>query len=203
MATTEVSICNLALSRLGETASLSSIDPPEGSAEAEHCAIFYPIARDTLLELHDWKFATRRVLLAAMSDADTWEWAYAYATPAGLVRALKVLPASASAANDGEPFDQQLAESGDRMILTNCAEASLLYTVQCSDTSLFPPLFVDALVWLLAADLAGPIIKGNEGATMAKTCMNWFTGVLAQAKASDANQRLLRPDHTPGWIAGR
>ena len=56
----DVEICNLALSHLGDTATVASIDPPEGSAQAEHCARFYPIARDALLEKHDWSWATRR-----------------------------------------------------------------------------------------------------------------------------------------------
>ena len=50
----EIAICNLALSHLGDAANIASIDPPEGSAQAEHCATFYPIARDSLLEMHDW-----------------------------------------------------------------------------------------------------------------------------------------------------
>ena len=56
----EVDICNLALSHLGDTATIASLDPPEGSAQAEHCARFYPIARDSLLEMHAWGFATSR-----------------------------------------------------------------------------------------------------------------------------------------------
>ena len=60
----EVDICNLALSHLGDNATVASIDPPEGSAQAEHCSRFYPIARDTLLEMHNWNFSTRRAVLA-------------------------------------------------------------------------------------------------------------------------------------------
>ncbi|NBQ76422.1 MAG: hypothetical protein EBU14_13895, partial [Acetobacteraceae bacterium] len=59
----EVDICNLALANLGDTATVASINPPEGSAQSEHCSRFYPIARDTLLEMHNWNFSTRRILL--------------------------------------------------------------------------------------------------------------------------------------------
>ena len=44
---TEVDICNLALAHLGDDATIASIKPPEGSAQAEKSARFYPIARDT------------------------------------------------------------------------------------------------------------------------------------------------------------
>ena len=37
------------LGHIGDAATVSSINPPEGSAQAEHCARFYPIARDALL----------------------------------------------------------------------------------------------------------------------------------------------------------
>ena len=95
-----VDIVNLALSHLGEDATVSSIDPPEGSAEAEHAATFYPQARDAMLEMHEWRFATKRVMLA-LTASDTFEWAYAYALPSGMLRALAVLPETSSADADG------------------------------------------------------------------------------------------------------
>ena len=67
-----IDICNLALSHLGDTATVASIDPPEGSAQAEHCSRFYPVARDAMLELFNWKFATRRATLALLT-ADSWD----------------------------------------------------------------------------------------------------------------------------------
>ena len=63
----EVDICNLALGHLGDNATVSSISPPEGSAQAEHCARFYPLARDALLEMGYWNFAMRRVALAQLT----------------------------------------------------------------------------------------------------------------------------------------
>ena len=64
----EVTICNLALSHLGDTAQVTSIKPPDGSVQAQLCANFYYQARNALLEMHAWGFATRRAVLAAVSD---------------------------------------------------------------------------------------------------------------------------------------
>ena len=197
-----VDIVNLALSHLGEDATVSSIDPPEGSAEAEHASVFYPMARDALLEMHEWRFATKRVLLA-LTSSDTFEWSYAYALPSGMLRALAVLPETSSAEGDGEDFDQQLDADSAQIILTNCEDASLKYTARVADTTRFPPLFVEALSWLLASYLAGPIIKGAQGREVAAGCLKTAMGFLAQAKISDANQRQVRPEHTPGWIGVR
>lgn len=197
-----VDICNLALARLGDEATVSSIDPPEGSAQAEHCERFYPIALGAMLEMHNWRFSTKRVPLA-LTASDTFEWGFAYALPSGMLRALKVLPANANAADDTEDYDQQIDASNAQIILTNCQEASLMCTVSVTDTTRFPPLFVDALSWLLASHLAGPILKGDAGKAEAKACLAYFGAAFSLAKVSDANQRKVQPVHTPAWIGGR
>ena len=63
---TETDISNLALSHFGQDASIDSIDPPDGSVEAEHAQRFLPIARDEILEAFPWSFAKRRATLAEL-----------------------------------------------------------------------------------------------------------------------------------------
>lgn len=198
----EVDVCNLALARLGDNATVASIDPPEGSAQAEHCARFYAIARDSLLEMHAWKFATRRATLAALT-VETWNWTYAYAEPSGALKLLAVL--SATAANDAETqdFEPESDDSSTAIILTNQEDATLRFIARTTDTTKFSSLFVDALAWLLASYLAGPVIKGDAGAAAAKAGYQSFLVAFSLAKTSDANQRKVRPEHSPPWIAGR
>lgn len=198
----EVDICNLALARLGDNATVASIDPPEGSAQAEHCARFYPVARDSLLEMHAWKFATRRVLLAQLTT-DTWNWSFAYAEPTDALKLLAVLPASAASDANTQEYEAETNGSGAPIILTDQEGASLRYIAHATDTTVFSPLFVDALAWLLASYLSGPVLKGDAGAAMARACLQSFMLALSNAKVSDANQRKVRPEHTPAWIAGR
>ena len=219
----EVDICNIALGHLGDAATVSSIDPPEGSAQAEHCSRFYPIARDSLLELHAWNFATTRVQLASLGSG--WpEWQYCYASPTDAVNLLAVLDPNASddysvGNNFGftqtgiplvgsgtytpQPFSQETLSDGTLVIYTNQPDAVLRYTRSVTDTTIFSPLFVDALTWYLASYLAGPIIKGEQGAAEAKRCMQMFGAVFAKATASDANQRRTKIAPNVGWIAGR
>lgn len=198
----EVDICNLALARLGDNATVASIDPPEGSAQAEHCARFYAVARDSLLEMHAWKFATRRVLLAKLT-VESWDWAFAYAEPTGALKLLGVLSATASNDDETQPYEAESDANGAAIILTNQEGASLRFVARVTDTTKFSPLFVDALAWLLASYLAGPVLKGDAGAAMAKACLQSFMLAFSNAKVSDANQRKVRPEHTPAWIAGR
>lgn len=193
-----VDISNLALSHLGDEATVASIDPPEGSAQAEHCARWYPIARNELLELHDWNFASVRAPLSLLS-ASTPQWAYTYARPNGAVRVLAVLDADATddvqpipgaATFTPQPFVCEALADGTQVIRTNQANAAARYTLQVEDPTRFSPLFADALAYLLASKLAGPVLKGAEGRKAALDLRNYFAAVaLPQAARSDANQR--------------
>lgn len=221
-----VDICNQALSHLGDGATVASIDPPEGSAQAEHCARFYPMALAALLEMHPWAFATRRVTLAQVDNPSS-TWAYAYAQPSDAVNLLAILDPDApddysssavqsadaydnpyarnplGGAYTPQPFSPEINADGDDIILTNQANAVLRYTALVSDTAKFTPLFVEALGWLLASKLAGPVLKGEAGRKAAQDCTNAFMGWFTKATDSDASQRKVVPQHHVGWINAR
>lgn len=216
----EVDICNLALGHLGDNATVASLDPPEGSAQAEHCARFYPIARDSLLELHAWNFATRRVQLAELTN--TWvQWDHAYAKPADCIRMLAVIPPNVADdyttavgfSPNGVPMlgstavpQNYVVELNDdlaEVILTDQEDAVLRYIARVTDTTKFSPLFVMTLAHHLASMLAGPVLKGDVGAAEAKRQQALVQAYLARAAASDANQRQVNPVHNVGWIQGR
>ena len=60
-----------------------------------------------------------------------------------------------------------------------------------------------ALSHHLASMLAGPVVKGTEGATEAKRQTQLALGYVAMARASDGNQRNVKPEHITSWISGR
>lgn len=221
-----VDICNQALSHLGDSATVASISPPEGSAQAEHCARFYPAALAALLEMHPWAFATRRTALAQVANPSS-TWAYAYAQPSGVVNLLAVLApdavddysssmqSSAQAYDNNyarntvggaytpQDFSPEIDDQGNDIILTNQANAVLRFTVLVTDTSKFSPLFVEALTWLLASKLAGPVLKGEAGMQAAQACTKTFTYWLGKASDSDASQRRATPHHQVAWMNAR
>ena len=208
----EVDICNLALSHLGDDATVASLDPPEGSAQAEHCARFYPIARDSLLEMHAWGFATKRVQLAPLRSG--WpEWDYAYAQPSDALNIIAILPSDATddysvgnargGAYVPQPYSCEVDGNGADVIYTDQADAVLRYSGLVTDPTKFSPLFVMTLSWHLASMLAGPMIKGEAGASEAKRCVAMMQAYLAKATVSDAGQRRVTPQHNVGWITGR
>ena len=205
-----IDICNLALANLGDVATVSSIDPPEGSAQAEHCARFYPIARDTLQEVALWGFATRREVLTLL-NVTVSPWLYTYQPPSNMLRAISVLP-------DGVPDDYALGEFLDpyaprsftiesapfgRILLSNTPNATLRYTVRVTDSTQFPPMFTVALSHLLASMLAGPLLKGDVGQKEAKAQRMLALNLAAAASTIDAQDRKPNVIQSVPWIAGR
>jgi hypothetical protein len=222
----DIDICNLALAHLGDNASVASIDPPEGSAQAEHCARFYPIARDSLIEMHSWNFCTRRIALTLLTATND-QWLYVYAVPNMMANAIAVIPPTADddynipapssydnnyygadiIPNSGTYSQQAYAietlSTGAKVICTNQEDAVLRYTQYITDTTKFPSAFVLSLSWLLASMLAGPVIKGDVGAAEGKRCYQMFLTHFAAVVTADAAQRRSAPTHVVPWLAGR
>jgi len=183
----DVDICNLALSHLGEEAEVVAIAPPDGTSQAAQCGRFYPIARNALLEMHPWTFATTRVALAVVDGAELTEWAFAYAVPVKCVKVLQVLRPDALEDSRGEDYIIESAEDGTKIIFTNVESATLRYVRLVEDTTKFTPGFTNALGRLLASYLAGPIIKGTTGVQVAQAQLKVFAIELANAKVQDSN----------------
>ena len=220
---TEIDICNLALAHLGDDATIASIKPPEGSAQAENAARFYPIARNALLETHTWNFASKRVALATTTNT-LEQWEYAYVAPADMMTPLAII--SPTAQNDystrmssgdtpggitsnysptivaGHYTPQQFAVEGI-YIYSNQENALLRYQSLVTDPSKFSPLFVVTLSWHLASMLAGPIIKGDQGMAQAKRCAEIMQGYLITAKQQDSLHRDITVEHIVPWTSGR
>lgn len=189
----KVSICNLALGFLGDEATVSSLDPPEGSVQADHCATWYPIARDAILEAHAWNYATTRAALTEHASIDPpASWAYAYTVPNGCLRALALLVPGADDGADGQDFVIEEYDQTTRLLYCNVQDAELRFIFRQDDPGRYSGQFVIALARLLASFLAGPLIKGSEGIKVAQGMRELYEKVdLPRAKAQDANNRKL------------
>lgn len=222
--TTAVDICNLALSYLGDQAKVTSLLGSDTSAQARHCIRFYPMARDALLEMHNWQFATKRVELTEVSaGSETDSWDYAYQVPSDMLKALSVqatetaddyvqplgtqestFPAfPTSGITVPQPFVIEQDSTDTQVLLTDVEDATLRYIAYVDDVNQFSPLFIMALSWHLAAMLAGPLLKGSDGATESKRCAQMTAAYLRQAEMSDGAQRKVNPAQVVPWLSGR
>ncbi len=220
----EVDICNAALGELGDTATVVALVPPSGSIQAVHCARFYPMARDEVLESHTWGTVTKRVSLALLSETPPSPWAFVYALPTDVLNALAILdPAaiddySAGLAQYGnisgsynynvgiytpQPFATETDATGAQVLYTNQQNAVLRYSGKVTDTTTFGPLLTRAITLRLKAYLAGPVIKGAEGRAESKAALVEYKMALADARESDSNQHRQKPAQSVDWIVNR
>ena len=200
-----VDICNLALSRLGDDATVSSIDPAEGSAQAEHCKRFYPMARDVALSKHLWNFATKRAALALLSGVTTAEWQYAYSAPSDILSSSAVINIypDGSFQDGGVEYAIETTTANGVVIYTNVENAYIRYISKVTDTTRFTIEFVDALSYLLASYLAGPVLKGEMGMKISVDMLKMFKVAMAEALVSDAMSSKPKIDHVPDFVQAR
>ena len=195
----DIDICNLALLRLGTRSTIASLT--EGSVEANACNIAYPLIRDALLASHRWGFATRRTQLAVLG-APPPPWAFCYAFPTDClaphelyrpIPRLPVIPFEVSGSTDplGNPI---------KVILTNWAQAMLVYTAHVTSPNLFAPHFIEALSWMLAAELATALTGDTN---LAQYSAQMASSAVAAARARDANDDSKPQDRPAEWVRAR
>lgn len=228
----EVDICNLSLGFLGDDATVTEIDPPEGSPQAEHCAQFYPIARDAVLQMHDWDFNTTRTTPALIGSTIT-EWQYAYTLPSDCLKVLAVLPPGSTDDSNAQyfnlltqdpyftpqsympgmvgyapqPFKVETVTDKDgndtSVLYTNVYTPDLRYVKSVKDTTRFSPTIVIGIAKLLASFLAGPIYKGDVGVQIGQAKEKEFLLWFGIATGLDSNQNNAPPQHSVPWTANR
>lgn len=212
----EVDVCNIALSAVGDDTVVTSIRPPDGSVAAGHCARFYPLARKMMIEMGPCLFALTRAELAEVDNVSQ-VWSYAYALPADCIKPLRVLRAldfpytNASiyeidkVLTSFEPNEQGGAEYQieGQVLYTHEPEAVLIYRRDVTDTTKFTPTTVMGLGTLLASFLAGPIVKGMDGVRLGRALREDAQALLAQAAVLDANSSTERHEPMPSSIRAR
>ena len=204
-------ICNTALSHIGSDAIISSISPPDGSVEAGHCARFYPLARQTMIEMIQPSFARTRVALAEVTN-DSTVWAYAYARPSACIKPLRILTLGAGVTvftqdevvlNADEASSATFDIEAD-VIYTNEPEAVLVYLRDVTDSSKFTPMMVIGMSYLLASFLAGPIVKGDSGASAGQKLYKLAEVWLTTAATSNANSsHTVQGNQVPALLSRR
>lgn len=203
---TVVDICNLALGSLGDRANLTSIDPPEGSAQADHCARFWPIARDEALAAQDWTWASTWVDGLAALDVEHPIWTYVYTLPADclIVRELRYSSGAVALLDPRNPqFEMSTAASGQLALLTHADVVAMRYTRRVTDPTKYSPTFTSAVIMLLASYLAGPVIKGKAGVQTKQAHYIAYRTILGEAGVIDGNQNSQRQQHTPDSMRAR
>lgn len=190
----QVDICNIALSNLGQSPDIVSVNPPDGGKYAASCAQFYPIALDKVLGECDWHFAVKEVLLSVVFVAMPDAWQYAYALPNDLVKPVNAFPQGI-----GSPFCSAEFEVRGNVLFTNTQDIVLRYVYRNTATSNYSNAFVLALAAYLSHLLAAPVTKDPN---VTSGWMKMYKSYLAEAMIDNRHRvRVVHDDTANGVLA--
>lgn len=189
MGTSVVSICNMALGKIGAQG-ITAIT--EASDNARACNRFYEPVRDELLRRHPWNFAINRATLAQLADAPAYGYDHAYQLPANpyCLRVLELYEERDS----GYDF---LIEG--RRLITDSDTARIKYIGQVTDPSQFDSTFVEALATRLAAEVAIPV-TGESG--IAEAMLKLAEMKITEAIGNDGLEGQADEDDKPVEVTG-
>ena len=180
--TTVADLVNLALSRIGYSGRVASLY--DGSEAAKEALDIYGQTRDQLLRGGDWPFASRSVVATLLKSApalgyfppNTWSpashpaqpWRFEYEFPTDCLELRACKPQIYFVPNF-QPQSYVFAISNDngysparRVVLSNVADAMLIYCAQVTNPSTWPPDFVEALAAELGQRLSPGLMKSLE-----------------------------------------
>lgn len=228
--TSDVSICNLALSEIGNRAQMiTSLE--EDSAEANQCALWYDTLRKRLLRTAPWGFCRYQTNLAQLGDllpdnTSPFPWLYKYAHPADCLKMRYIIappPVNVGTASVVAPqvglstpacwwqgasranrfvIASDTDANGQRrnVVLSNVFQAIGVYNGDVTDPALFDELFVGALASALAYKIVIPL-NGNVGER--EQMRKSAEDAILQARVADGNEAIPRSDVQVDWIDTR
>lgn len=185
---TVVSICNMALARIGISSFISTLT--EASNEARVCSVFYEEARDFVLRDRPWAFAKKRVILA---DAGTppSEWGFKYSYPSDCLKTRYIVPPGLRNPRNDQRVQFEVAnEGGQKVIYTNQPDAELVYTYRVTDPTLFDAMFSSTLAYRLASEVAMPL---SVKADVAKAARDAYRVEIEIASAHSMSEQQEGP----------
>lgn len=204
MATSDVIICNLALSSIGKD-TINSID--EDSEAAIQCNLHIEHVRTDLLRSnHDWSHARKSQALARVTNSRT-DWTYCYDLPSDFVKIIKPTPyqpisAWEFAALPAGSLDIASAPYmiANGKIYSNILDPVLRYVFDQTDRASYPQAFVFAMWNALAARIVFALTKDEKRQQRVE---QKAYGAVLQAEASDANSDENTTEFIPSHISAR
>lgn len=150
----------------------------EDTTMATLCANLYPLARLDVMRSHPWNCLVKRVVLAPLSTAPAFDWAYQHQLPGDWLRTLQV----------GETGDPTECEVEGRRILADTNVVKLRYVADVTEGD-WDALLVHVMTKRMEMDLAYPVTKSTSLRDSLRTEYHARgVGVLALAKAVDGQE---------------
>lgn len=179
-------ICNMALIPLGAPRILDIVT--ENSEQARRCNVIYEETRDQEQATHDWNFATVIASVVRTTTTPAYGYSYSYQTPSDFLR-IKT--------NQYEDYPFKVV---GQLIYSDESSLKIEYIKQVTDTSLFPPYFVELLVARIKYELAYSFTKSR---TIAADCYEVYKETRRKARALDSQEGQGTTPQEARWIRVR
>lgn len=180
-----IEICNRALSNIGNSRSINSLN--EASKEASQCSLHFDACRDAALADFDWNFATKRVALADTNNPPP-DWSFSYQYPPDCLRITEIMvpgirnPTAAMRINYEVGAD---ADGTGKLIYTDQSQAWLKFIARVTDVNMFDAIFMEALSWRLAAAINMPL---TGSADLGNNALTMYRSVILSAGSHSQNE---------------
>lgn len=191
----DVGICNLALTKLGEK-TITALT--ENSETARRCNIVYEQVRDSILRLNLWNFSQKIEALSLISNETIINYDYLYILPARCLYISQVFDEDKTTINEYEIL--LTPTTNIKCIATNTSAAYIKYVKQIIDTSTYDVLFVDALANKLAAELSKSITGSQD---LSNTFLQLYNLALGEARKVNAQEKHSKRIRTSQFIEAR
>lgn len=199
-------IANLALGHIGATQRLMDFDN-ENSTAAKIIRTHFRTSLDTMLESHEWGFATQFSALTLAVAQPNYSYRFAYELPADC-QVLRMIaydgrfPKVKQYEKEKFKFREVFNGAGSRLIYTDVELAHGEYTTRINDDFAFPTHFGRGLAHLLALDIAPSLITNNFP-KVKEALMATSSNELSKAIAFDLGRETLQEDSPSPFISCR
>lgn len=195
MVTSDVQLCNMALSRIGSEERIQKLSDTTKN-EAVQCNLFYAQTRDEVLRAFPWPCAIHRQVLAAIDGPTLSKFTYAYQLPTDpyCLRVLGMIDVANGTYADVVGVQYEIE---GRTLLTDLTPVGIKYTKQLTDTKDFDSLLAEAIILKLASKIAYPIA---DSTTLEQDMLQQYLVQLNIAKDVAGTERKSKKLKPTMWV---
>lgn len=160
MATSDVAIANLALTKIGDLR-IGSLT--ENTKPARELNAVYGMLRDKLQRTYNWRFCVKRANIAADVAAPVFGYTYQYTLPTDCLRILQVnayfpSPDTSDLISGG---GQEYQLEGGKILTNSSGQMNLRYLSRVTDPTKFDVAFDEAFAALLSYNVAEALTQSD------------------------------------------
>lgn len=181
MSFSKTKIYNIALHNLGISSKIQNTN--QADPKANLLDTYYELARDTVLEAHEWSFANaHKNLSATVEESPNPNFPYSFTLPNDCIAPRAVISLED---NKEKKYEPGVDSTGAKIIMAEYNPVKLRYTKRITNETFFTAAFVNALGFYLAY-LAAQVISGS--ANKKNTNLQDYQMAIRQAIVTDARK---------------